>query len=182
MMTYNLNAPMTYAAFKDMPTDLQRRYLDKLRNGCGFTDVMLGEMFNLHYTSVLNLRRKLNVGVKVPKMRGEQAEQRAAAFRKFLGTESDPYDDTQICDDIEDLPDEPCESPDPVEDTEDLTDMERAVEAFYDEAMQEPEPLTLSDLNATFRGEFDPIRFVDWMTKLPMPEGKVTIRIEVTGA
>lgn len=181
MMNYNLNSPMTYDAFKAMPTDLQRRYLDKLRNGCGYTDVMIGEMFNIHYTSVLNLRRKLNVGGKVPKMWGEQAEQRAAAFRKFLGAEADPYDDTQICDDIEDLPDEPCESPNPVEDTEDLTDMERAVEAFYDEAMPEPEPLTLSDLNATFRGEFDPIRFVDWMAKLPMPEGKVTIRIEVTG-
>ena len=182
MMTYNLNAPMTYAAFKDMPTDLQRRYLDKLRNGFGFTDVMLGEMFDLHYTSILNLRRKLNVGGAVPKMWGEQAEARAAAWRKFLGAEADPYEETQICDGIEDQPDEPCEASESVEATEDLTDMERAVEAFYAEAAEENEPLALSDLNATFRGEFDAVRFMQWMSKLPMPEGKVTIRIEVTGA
>lgn len=47
MSTYNLNAPMTWDQFKYMPNDLQREYLEKLRNRFNVTNGELGKMFGV---------------------------------------------------------------------------------------------------------------------------------------
>jgi hypothetical protein len=38
----------------------------------------------------------------------------------------------------------------------------------------------VSDLSATFTGKFDAQKFLKWVSQLPMPEGDVKIRVEVT--
>ena len=38
--------------------------------------------------------------------------------------------------------------------------------------------LTMTYLSAVFEGEFSPERFLNWITKLPMPDGKIRIRVK----
>lgn len=47
------------------------------------------------------------------------------------------------------------------------------------EQVAEDAKVHLTDLTATFKGEFDTGKFVQWIAKLPMPEGLVKIRVEV---
>jgi hypothetical protein len=38
----------------------------------------------------------------------------------------------------------------------------------------------VSELTATFTGEFDATKFLGWLARLPMPGGSVKIRVDVT--
>jgi hypothetical protein len=51
----------------------------------------------------------------------------------------------------------------------------------YGRRAPEPaKPLGLSNMSATFNGIFDAEKFLNWITKLPMPEGDVCISVEVS--
>ena len=41
-------------------------------------------------------------------------------------------------------------------------------------------PFEVSDMSATFVGEFDALKFMGWLSRLPMPGGNVKIRVDVT--
>lgn len=44
---------------------------------------------------------------------------------------------------------------------------------------EEKQCLEVSDLRATFKGKFEPAKFLKWVSQLPMPDGQVKIRVEV---
>ena len=44
---------------------------------------------------------------------------------------------------------------------------------------EEKQCLEVSDLSATFKGKFEPAKFLKWVSQLPMPDGQVKIRVEV---
>lgn len=53
-MSYNLNKPIQWAAFKKMPKDLQEQYIIKLQNEFGVTCIMIAEMMG---NAPLTIRR-----------------------------------------------------------------------------------------------------------------------------
>jgi hypothetical protein len=52
--TYNIRNPMKWAEFKDMPDDIKKQYINRLRNLYGATNTALAEMFGVSEASVRN--------------------------------------------------------------------------------------------------------------------------------
>lgn len=87
VVSYNLNAPMAWAAFKRLPEASQRLYLSSLIERYGARDSMLAEMFGVVPTCVGNARRRLGIEAFGKKAPGETVWKR---WREFLGqTEAD---------------------------------------------------------------------------------------------
>ena len=61
MSTYKLDAPMMWDDFKEMPVDLQKKYLANLVETYGATNEMLGDMFYVHPTHVGTVKKALGV-------------------------------------------------------------------------------------------------------------------------
>ena len=189
MKEYRLNEPMSWAEFNDMPEDLQARYVLNLRGQYSATDNMFGEMFHVHGSSFAIIRRALGITGKMPRADGAAKVERAEKWHAFLngGTvtaEPEPENTTVDSGDLTyDKPValDPLETVTPVEIAADprVTEVDLTAVA---EPLYTPDALRLADLTATFRGEFDPMKFMLWVSKLPMPDGKVQIRIEVTEA
>ena len=59
--TYKMGAPMAWSDFKQMPKDLQRKYLEDLMDTYGATDGMLAKMFGLSGSMVARTRRALSI-------------------------------------------------------------------------------------------------------------------------
>lgn len=164
MKTYDMNKPMSWQEFLDMPDDLKATYIRCLRERFGATDVMFGQMFHVHATSFRTYRIAVGVDGKMPRAFGEHKLAREAAWRKFCKGE-EPVDEEAPVLDAHTEPEEELCTEDTPKDPEPLID-----------------PMRLADLTATFTGNFDPTSFLWWVTKLPMPDGRVRIRIEVTEA
>lgn len=189
MATYKLDAPMKWDDFKAMPKDLQKQYIQNLRELYLATDQMIGDMFHVHLSTVSVLRKKLGVFGKIPLMYGKESECREAKWAAFcngvVGGGDAPVEEAVKLDPLEEPT--PVEAP-VVEETVQFDSEASAQKAM--ELIQEPiftpvevavkPKLTLSDLTATFKGEFDTERFLKWLTALPMPDGYVKIRVEVT--
>ena len=160
MKEYQLNAPMKWDEFTQMPRDLQIQYITGMREKYSATDAMLGEMFGVHHSTVYNFRKaaNLNTGAKMVRLSPEAQVTRDAAWAEFAGLEREHV------------------TLDPLEEVSPIPEI----------VMPEPEKpethntLRMSDLAATFTGEFDAMKFMTWLSKLPMPTGNVKIRIEVT--
>ena len=175
MNTYNLNMPMSWEAFKSMPLDLQQRYLDMMQAKFNVSTVRISE--DLFGKSNANLRIYANrVGLKYAEgKRGRHmSAEEQKVWRDWLSGE------------VADLPDDPGEDfNELIEDPACFENEEYAEEAM--ELIQEPifeikeaPKLNLDELTAVFSGEFDPNKFLHWITALPMPDGQVKIRVEVT--
>lgn len=167
-MSYQLNMPMDYATFKSMPKDLQQSYLDGLSSRFGVTATTIGkELFGLSNTAMSNYIRKN--GLRLPGG-GKLSNAEREIWENWLSPVAD------VC--CEKAPDEGGCSMDEV--------ASFSPEPVPLEERNEPMPvpegpsLEVSDLAATFTGRFDPVKFMRWVSMLPMPDAQVRIRVEVT--
>lgn len=193
MSTYKLDAPMAWGEFTKMPTDLKVQYITGLQVKYGATDAMLGEMFGVTNVSVFNNRKKLGIKGEVKRNTSvADREARAKRWEAFIrGYEEAPIEEETVLPEeyhAEELPEEveTAEVDPDIQNVEDLplpdvNEIRRLIEAptLVNDEPKAPE-LSLSDLTATFKGEFDPTKFLHWIAMLPMPSGNVKIRVEVT--
>ena len=185
--TYKLDAPMRWDDFRAMPEDLQKQYLVGLVDSYKTTNEMLGEMFHVHWSTVADLRRNLGIGGKRGRLTDDEKEirdQMWAAFCNGVVGGGDAVKETpKEPEKVETLP---VRCPDELE--------EVALTSGDTEATTEAEPvdvkipmldvkipmLDMTELSATFNGWFTPEAFLGWITKLPIPEAEVEIRVSVT--
>ena len=179
--TYKLDAPMMWDDFKAMPVDLQKKYLTNLVETYGATNEMLGDMFYVHPTHVGAVKKALGVVSHNPRHLSKEKktirDQMWAAFCNGVVGGGDAVKETpKEPEKVEPLP---VRCPDVLED---------ATMAPADtEAPTETEPvvvktpmLDMTELSATFSGWFTPAAFLVWISKLPIPEAEVEIRVSVT--
>ena len=179
--TYKLDAPMRWDDFKSMPADLQKQYLTYLVETYGATNEMLGDMFYVHPTYVGAMKKALGVVSHNPhRVLGEKKairDQMWAAFCNGVVGGGDAVKETpKEPKKVETLP---VRCPDELE--------EAAITPADTEAPTEAEPvivkipmLDMTELSATFNGWFTPEAFLGWISKLPIPEAEVEIRVSVT--
>lgn len=163
-MSYNLSYPMSYETFKSMPLDLQQKYLDDLasRFGAGMSTISK-DLFNKSaYTLSLYVNShglRANAGKKM----GAKAR---SVWERWLCREVVNFTAEVIPDGVE------------VEPRVVITPCEEHEEAPVVEVREAR--FEVSDLAATFAGEFDPAKFLKWVAMLPIPGNRVKIRLEVT--
>ena len=179
--TYKLDAPMRWDDFKAMPVDLQKQYLTNLVETYGATNEMLGDMFYVHPTHVGAVKKALGVISNNPRHLSKEKktirDQMWAAFCNGVVGGGDAVKET---------PKEPkkLEAP-PVRCPAELEEV--AITPTDTEAPTEAEPvdvkipmLDMTELSATFNGWFTSEAFLGWISKLPIPEAEVEIRVSVT--
>lgn len=174
--TYNMNLPMSWGSFKLMPPDLQQNYIDRLQDrfGVSLSDIST----DLFDCSIGNLRLYANRhGLKYKTNKGQKlGKEETVLWNNWLNrTEAGG---AEKCDEPEtaEIPAECfCEPEGPVKQIEE----EPETPALPEESVAEAMKVHLTDLTATFKGEFDTTSFVQWISKLPMPDGRVKIRVEV---
>lgn len=168
VMTYAMNQPMSWRDFKAMPLDLQQTYLDGLHNrfGCGAANIG-SDLFGMNKASLCNYARK--VGLKPIATKGNRmTESDRVRWEEWLN----PFAENEEEPAMVQLPEMEAHTDEPVE-----TNNDAAIESL---PKKEAAPMALTELAATFTGEFSPEAFVHWAAKLPIPEGPVKIRVEVT--
>ena len=170
--TYKLDAPMTWEQFMSMPKDLQQKYLTDLRDLYQATDGMLGQMFHVHPITIGKHRNELGVAPLAKRLSSKgkaMAEARWEAFcNGVVGGDSTEDLETKK-DTVETGTAEPAiqESPSPEIPSKNKT--------------ESPEKtLNLDGIRATFSGQFDAEKFLNWISKLPIPDGGVRISVEVS--
>lgn len=170
--TYKLDAPMRWEDFKAMPEDLQKKYLTNLVGTYGATNEMLGDMFYVHPTHVGSVKKALGVVSNNPhKLTGEKKairDQMWAAFCNGVVGGGDAVKETpREPEKIETLP---VRRPD---------QLEEAAMAPVETIEFRETKLDLTEMSATFTGWFTADSFLNWITKLPIPEADVQIHVEV---
>ena len=179
--TYKLDAPMRWDDFKAMPVDLQKQYLTNLVEAYGVTNEMLGDMFYVHPTHVGTVKKALGVVSHNPRHLSKEKktirDQMWAAFCNGVVGGGDAVKETPK--EPKKLDALPVRCPDELE--------EAAITPADTEAPTEAEPvgvkipmLDMTELSATFNGWFTPETFLGWISKLPIPEADVKIRVSVT--
>lgn len=109
VQTFDLSKPMTRAQFLAAPFDLQKEYIERLRERFRASDRMIGEMFGVTDTAVSLDRKRLGVETG-KKMRATKAEREA-----FLNWWNPPAERTLAvgepirikAEDIDQIPDHP---------------------------------------------------------------------------
>lgn len=165
--SYDLGKPMTWDDFKAMPIDLRQQYLDGLhsRFRVGAQTISV-DLFGLS-TSALGFHIKRN-NMRSIACKGERGGAKdRAAWESWLN----PVVDAPVIEETIEECDEPL-----------VPDVLLEPIPYVPVPLKEEEPLQVSDLTATFTGKFEPERFLKWVAMLPVPEGKVKIRLEVTSA
>ena len=181
MSSYKPDAPRRGEGCKERPVDLQKKYLTYLVETYGATNEMLGDMFYVHPTHVGTVKKALGVVSHNPhRLIGEKKairDQMWAAFCNGVVGGGDAVKETPRGPEKADTL--PVRCPDELE--------EAALTPADTEAPTEAEPvivkiplLDMTELSATFNGWFTPEAFLGWITKLPIPEAEVKIRVSVT--
>lgn len=179
--TYKLDAPMRWDDFKEMPADLQKQYLTYLVETYGATNEMLGDMFYVHPTYVGAVKKALGVVSHNPhRVIGEKKairDQMWAAFCNGVVGGGDAVKETpREPEKVETLP---VRCPDELEEAA-LTPADTEPPTEADPVDVKIPMLDITELSATFNGWFTPEAFLEWITKLPIPEAEVKIRVSVT--
>lgn len=204
--TYKLDAPMSWYDFNQMPDDLKVKYIKNLRELYKANDRMFAEMFNIHFSHFARIRVKLGITDRVNRMTLDEEERRKTMWSAFLNgvvggapekREAEPFPVPSVTEPIkveepviEMLPDEPeipvevSEKPEALlEMANKKLDVNTLIDQMFNcpkfEAKESPK-FDLDELSAVFSGEFSPERFLRFVTQLPMPEGNVRIKVEVT--
>lgn len=156
---YNLNEPMTWEAFKAMPQDLQVQYVKGLNSRFGVGMKAVGEELFLQSGNIVRYHFKRH-GVKCDVVGSRRSREMRRIWEAWLGRKA------------QDVPEEPwqmdSESPnvdEPVEQVEPAEDVER--------------DFGMAAFTAEWCGEFDAAAFMVQLSKLPIPGGRVRIRLEV---
>ena len=179
--TYKLDAPMRWDDFKEMPADLQKQYLTYLVETYGATNEMLGDMFYVHPTHVGAVKKALGVVSHNPhRLIGEKKairDQMWAAFCNGVIGGGDAVKETpKEPEKVETLP---VRCPDELEEVA-LTPADTEPPTEAEPVVAKIPMLDITELSATFNGWFTPEAFLEWITKLPIPEAEVKIRVSVT--
>lgn len=83
--TYNMNAPMAWAEFKEMPDDLKVTYLNRLADEYQANQKMIAGMFGIHPATMCECFRHLGVAAKNSGVKGgEKAAARDRRWAEFL--------------------------------------------------------------------------------------------------
>ena len=169
--TYNLMAPMDWDEFKSMPHDLQQQYIDTLQTRFNVSVNRISQdLFGLCPDA---LRRHIDrKGLKHISMPGRGGN--VPNWYVWLN-DADPFEE-KCEEEIEETVEEPVEETKeelPLLRTQPLL---REHDLWFDEPV---ESFDVSSLTTTFKGEFDPVRFVNWLSALPIPRKKVTITLNV---
>ncbi|MBR5879179.1 MAG: hypothetical protein IKY91_06455 [Akkermansia sp.] len=177
--TYSLNRPMDWETFKSLPIDIQQSYVDALQNRFNVTAATISTELFGNTAPVLRLHMD-KLGIKYIRMkgRGMTADEREV-WERWLNPENPTSVEDYDAETEERMDDEPVEDPDVAEVVEGFKEWSEKLmvpKLVYNE---EPD-FGLDELSAVFSGEFDPDRFLRFMTQLPVPEGKVRIKVEVT--
>ena len=158
MRTYNLEKPMSWEAFKQMPLDLQQTYIASLQSRFGVGAATISkELFGL---SAVALRQyMLRHGL--------------AFDATFKGTRPDIHWNRWLAEDTA----EPAVDPD-----EESTHAEAEAEIREIEGTDKKNigGFDMNRLAVEFAGEFDAENFLRYLSNFPMPQGRVRIRMEVT--
>lgn len=154
--TYRLDRPLDWATFKSMPADLRKQYLIDLRTKYDANAMMLGAMFGVNNQTVLNQQKELGIP---PMSRGAHASRATRARWKAF---CDGAAQETACQEQE---------------AEDATKAEEPVEPTPEETT---ERMTLDCFTACITGRYSPEAMLAILGTMPIPEGKCTIRIEVT--
>lgn len=171
--TYKLDAPMSWESFKSMPLDLQQTYVAWLQNQFNVPTSRISE--DLFGKSVANLRLYASkVGLKYRtdgkgrKLSGEESER----WHRWLRGDNEP--------DAVDTDEEviPLEREDRTDDPE-VQEIVEKFKAWQEEHTPTTPDLDLEEITAIYRGNFNPERFLLWLSKLPVPAGNVEIRVDV---
>lgn len=226
-MSYAMNRPMSWEAFKSMPLDLQQSYLDSIQSrfSVGLT-LISRELFHMS-DSTLDLHKR-RLGLKSdPSVKGKKlSERERELWENWLNPPVEPIKEEPV----EDTPEEPETvepvTHDPIEEVKEnpvvtqqpmelpvlrvsdrpsnvihpdpisidrIINDPNATGGTYEQVLPYPAPtrgfqllpkeekqcLEVSDLSATFKGKFEPEKFLKWVSQLPMPDGQVKIRVEV---
>lgn len=194
--TYKLDAPMSWDEFRAMPEDLQCKYLNNLFELYGATAEMMAEMFGVTRLTVNRRRADLGIapGKHTGKLSNKAKAERAAKWTAFCNGVvggGDSVTEPESCEEVQETPAEA------VEEVKETPEVEEVMEGFktWSESIPtelprelmmkraqeavKPDPLTLDYLTAVFSGEFEPEKFLHWIAKLPMPDSKVRIKVEV---
>lgn len=115
--TYNMNAPMTWAEFKEMPDDLKVTYLNRLADEYQANQKMIAGMLGISRAALCRLSADLGVEAKNARIRGGNiAVDRDRRWAEFLNGGQPPVEP-----DCEDKPTEQDAAKcDPVFDKQDL--------------------------------------------------------------
>lgn len=203
--TYKLDAPMKFETFTEMPADLKKKYLESLYDLYGASDRRIGDMMGVSQHTSARHRSNLGIVRTGSRIGAEELARREAMWSAFCNgvvggapekREAEPFPVPSVTEPIkveepviEMLPEEPEENKEPT--VEEVMDCfkewsEKLVvpKPVYDncpkfEAKEAPK-FDLDELSAVFSGEFSPERFLRFVTQLPMPEGNVRIKVEVT--
>ena len=179
--TYKLDEPMRWDDFKSMPVDIQKQYVDSLHQNYGATGKMIAKMLGI--SAVTFDKTKRTIGVRWPGDNYRRSDdeikkrdQMWAAFCNGVVGGGDAVKETpREPEKVETLP---VRCPDELG--------EAALTPAGTEAPTEAEPevvkiplLDMTELSATFNGWFTPEAFLGWISKLPIPEADVRIKVEV---
>ena len=80
---WNLNAPMSWSCFKEMPYDLQLEYVLKLRSEYNVNGGALAKMFGINQSTVNNYFAYGNPSLRDEGRRRQMNDEQAAAWEKF---------------------------------------------------------------------------------------------------
>lgn len=151
--TYRTNTPLLWKEFKSMPEDLQRQYIRDLQLKYGATASDIGKMFGVCGQSVLNAMKRLGVASFACGARMSENEKKR--WRDFVGGAE----------------------------TEEVSSCEEQVTAEEETAVEEiAERMELDCFTACVTGRYSPEAMLAILGTMPIPDGKCTIRIEVTKA
>lgn len=103
MKIYNMNAPMSWADFKEMPDDLKVQYINHLSDEYQVSQYMLADMFGVNQTFVSRQFRIFNIPMKNVNRRVSNAATAArdAKWAEFLNTGVAPTEDSDTTSAVE---------------------------------------------------------------------------------
>lgn len=154
--SYSMNLPMEWEVFKSIPKDLQQSYIDTLQSRfCVPVSTISKELFRL---SSYGLRAYMNRNdMRFIAERGKRLSAEARqSWEDFLNSgerqeEPESGADSETDDFCEDGGDE----------------------------MPEADRFMARNISAEFVGTFDPHEFVKLLAQLPIPDGRIRVKVEV---
>ena len=161
--TYNMNAPLSWYEFCQMPEDLQRQYLDGLRTRYSATNEMLGELFHVHPTTVSQKRLALGCKTRCHALPVEARAERAHAWCVFLAGAAETEE--AAAPSLEEIVPIQPDDPGP-------TKPEKDQNRYLD----------LTRFTAEFTGPFNPESLASWLAAFPVhgtPEVKLIVVVEI---
>mgnify|MGYP003291291130 CR=1 FL=1 len=149
--SWSINQPMTWEVFVAAPHDVQQSYIDALQNrfGVGLATISK-EMFGLAVSSLRNHMVRKGLKFSTDKKGSRlNAVQREIWENWLHGAEKI----------------DPPEEEDTVEDGE--------------EEVQQADRFAAKSIAVEFAGTFDPHEFVKLLAQLPIPDGRIRVKVEV---